>query len=1358
MCQIAAAAIVVIQIAVLYIWLTSIEDKTDTVIPSGFVNLVAALCFTAIVYVEHCYSVRSSGLMAIYLFIALATEITNCRSFFLRPGLDMLGVLAAATSVLRLVLLGLQELSKRSLLIDNSQQQSISSEAMSGFLTRLFMLFLGPILAMGFRSELLTQDLSRLDPEFVSKVLYQQLNKHWSPYQKLGRAPPNALLKACLRAWRLSFFGLIFARLIVTAFNFSQPFIFRRVIEMVGDTREADDLNERLGMFGGVIFMFLGQALSRTYHAHLLNRHLTRVRGGITALLIHKEHSLTDHQARQTAAVTLMSTDMDGIAEGMPRSLQLPVGIIEVGLGIYLLSGFIGVSALTVFIPVVLSTTSTYFLTKSRAKMFARWNQNIESRVAKTAKILPQLTAIKMLGLGPTVADMLKRLRVEEIDISASYRYVQAIAYIPMLAGDSMTPVVVIASALFGVAFGGEMSAAKVFPVLTMVALIQRPLLTILETFSRAMAMLACFTRIQDFLLLEGRKDARVHSEVSGMNDSLIRFDSADIAPLGETTPLISGVSFELARGSITAVLGDTGAGKSTIVEGVLGQCEVLGGSIHAKTREIAYCSEHVWLRDTTIRGNIVGELPFNRARFNKVVRACCLDEDLTWLQDGENHVVGTNGINLSGGQRQRVAIARAAYAEYPLTVLDDVFSSLDYDTAVNVLHRLCGSNGLLRQTGSTVLLVTYLPECLHLIDRAIVIEDSRCSFLEEQSAIMRFSEPLMATLTSGGQRNVSAAAERREQGAIRQSLERSMEMAHIENANLRRKGSLRLYMLFIDPIGKLAMTCYSLLVSLFASGEVLPEIYVRIWIETDPDNSLIFIGYVTVVVATCLLGYIISWLLYIKLSPRASRELYDQLVDTTFGATHEFISKIKTGTLTNRYGMDMTLICRNLPAGIMRILHCGTCALIEIAIVLAGASYLAGTLPALVLALFCIQRVYLRTSRQVRLLEMEEKAPLFTYFEETATGLSHIQSFAWREQNIERGLALLDNSQRPAYTLLALQQWLALALGLLTATLGCVLVAIALFVRQSSSAAAVGLSFLGLLTMNLALENTITAWTALETSSGALTRLATLKATTPQEAKPTGELPADWPAQGQITFSNVDAYYSRYSTDRPALNSVSFQIQPGQRVGVAGRSGSGKSTLLLTLLGFLEYDGRIEIDGVNLSTASRDELRSRLVTITQIHVRFDDSIRANLLPLTMNDTKKSAQQEEEAKQKDAELERLLKDMKIWQPLADKGGLGAMLENVGYSKGQLQLLAIARAILRQRDTGSKVILVDEATSSVDARTEKTIQKIMRDHFSNCTVLTIAHRRSSLQNVDKVINLHRGSVVDSSDDGQTDSSD
>lgn len=188
---------------------------------------------------------------------------------------------------------------------------------------------------------------------------------------------------------------------------------------------------------------------------------------------------------------------------------------------------------------------------------------------------------------------------------------------------------------------------------------------------------------------------------------------------------------------------------------------------------------------------------------------------------------------------------------------------------------------------------------------------------------------------------------------------------------------------------------------------------------------------------------------------------------------------------------------------------------------------------------------------------------------------------------------------------------------------------------------------------------------------------------------------------------------------------------------------------MILSLLGFLPHTGSIKIDGIDITSIPPDLLRSRIVTISQDQVQFDANIRTNLLPFTMNvkEKKKDEKSKAEAANKDAELQQLLVQLGIWDQIKDKGGLDAMLPDVGYSQGEIQLLCVARAIRRQRELGTRLVLIDEATSSIDFARDEVVRQMMQRFFKDCTVMVIAHRGETIQDVDTTIEFAAGRIID-----------
>lgn len=170
----------------------------------------------------------------------------------------------------------------------------------------------------------------------------------------------------------------------------------------------------------------------------------------------------------------------------------------------------------------------------------------------------------------------------------------------------------------------------------------------------------------------------------------------------------------------------------------------------------------------------------------------------------------------------------------------------------------------------------------------------------------------------------------------------------------------------------------------------------------------------------------------------------------------------------------------------------------------------------------------YLKTSRQMRHLDLEGQTPLYTHFTETTTGLRHIRSLGRQHEFLRTGLEKLDTSQKPYYYMMSIQQWLGLVLDLLVLVVAVVLETLALYMHDGTSQGATGLALLNLVSFAQLLQDGVLAWTAFETSIGVIWRLKRLMETTPLEDIPTSpdSLPPNWPTHGELNMSDVVVSY----------------------------------------------------------------------------------------------------------------------------------------------------------------------------------------------------------------------------------------
>ncbi|KAI8627293.1 ABC multidrug transporter [Xylariaceae sp. FL1651] len=449
------------------------------------------------------------------------------------------------------------------------------------------------------------------------------------------------------------------------------------------------------------------------------------------------------------------------------------------------------------------------------------------------------------------------------------------------------------------------------------------------------------------------------------------------------------------------------------------------------------------------------------------------------------------------------------------------------------------------------------------------------------------------------------------------------------------------------------------------------------------------------------------------------------------FFATHD------TGTVLSLFTNDLNLM--DLPLSLSFLMTCEklTATFAELALTSLASGYLALSIPVLAILIFLLQRIYGRTSRGLRVLDLAAKAPLLAHFVESFDGRETIRAFGWFNAAERQNLKYLDASQRSHYLLFCLQRWLALVLDLIAAGLATLLVALAVALRHSIDPASLGVGLVSVMGFGQVFTQFVTNWSNLDASLGAVSRVKKFVAETPVEATSSYcglEVPASWPSRGQVKLSNVSCSYG------PArvIAGITLRFEAGTKTAICGRTGSGKSSLLSVLLRLIELDsGVVEMDDVDILQVPLDRLRRAIVAVPQDILFLDGSVRFNLDPHRDVDLNDDA------------LLAVLRNTGLEKLIDDSGGLDAELCPERLSSGQAQLFCLARAMLRAMGKSAGVLLLDEATSHLDYSTAERMNMVLASTFRTWTVLAVTHDpRSVLEHgFHRVVVLDEGLVVE-----------
>ncbi|KFA49912.1 hypothetical protein S40293_01213 [Stachybotrys chartarum IBT 40293] len=1360
-------ALIVLQNGLLILWGNSFGDKfTHT----RFSTTTAALVFGATIaalplsWLEHDRSKRPSFILSMYFFFSVLLDLPRTRTLWLLGDRPIIPILQTSSLAVRIVLFTLESTNKRGALL---KSDNLSYEVTSSTISRSLFHWLMPLFRAGFRRNLVLDDLYPLDATMEAKPLHTMLRKKWE--RTMNKSAPGLLAWVWLKTFRLNMLGAVFPRLCLTGFTFAQPFLMKQAIVHVNDaaygSHPALD-NQGYGLIGAFFLTYAGIALATGQYNWRVRRSMTKMRGSVIAMIYEKSLRLdiASQNGSPQGALTLVGNDVENIGQGMDRMHELWAAPLEMSIAIYLLNRELGVACA---MPVALAffvLIATAYMAVLIGKAQTSWIGASESRITATSKTLGSIKWLKISGLSDMAFAIIRRLRKQEINVSRRYRFLFSVTMAILAMIPIWSPILTFSTwaAVAKSGGGGGLGLGHLFAAYSIVVLLISPLINMIVALPLLGVAMASFQRIQNYLNEEERVDKRVEamdekgclviqSGASSDGDSVTeagRFgdehvgtvailDGDSIASISGTfswtrdaAPVLDVKNLRFRKGAFTFIVGPVGCGKSTLLKALLGELSNFQGTVMTNIDGGTTFSDQIpWIPNDTVRNIILGDSPYHQEWYETVTRVCCLEQDFHNWPEGEDTIAGTNGISMSGGQKQRLSIARSVYSRRQLLIFDDCLSGLDASTARAVFEGLFGTQGLLRGGDSTVIASSSDLSRLRYADEIILLDAN--GQVKEHGSPEKLKKLLKISLQSELQPNQKDLA-----SPATRPLKPVKEEFDPQKDSSRRLGDKGMYGFYASASGR--TTLGILIVSMAAYGfcNTFHTQWLGWWGEAGQDslNHLDkWIG-VYVVLGVSAMAAIACGLyqIFIQIIDRSGTVFHDLLLDTVSRAPLSFHSTTDSGVTVNRFSQDIRLIDMELPSAAFGVATTLATALAQFVLVAVTSKYMAACLPLLLLTLYLTQLFYLRTSRQVRLLDIEHKAPLYSTLIETFSGLPTIRAYGWERMYEKKYMLLIDRAQRPAYLLTCLQCWLNLVADLFVLFLAVVFVAFATQLAKQIGPRNVGVGLSNVLGFSISLKSLITFWVTLEISLGAVARIHSFVRDMKLEGSdepPSHDVlePGNWPSRGHVELNNLVASYPQSG---PIINGVSMTINPGEKVAICGRTGSGKSSLTLSLLRLMDIDmGSITIDGVDITTLPHEFVRNRLVALPQEAYVFDGTLRLNVDPSqTLPDSR---------------IQEVLERVQLWKKVTHRGGLDVVIGEDFFSPGEAQLLVFARAMLRK----SKILILDEFTSSLDEETSAIVDKVLKTWFDGWTILSIAHKLEAVLDYDKIAVFDAGRLME-----------
>ncbi|KAJ2613508.1 Transporter of the ATP-binding cassette (ABC) [Coemansia sp. RSA 1365] len=535
--------------------------------------------------------------------------------------------------------------------------------------------------------------------------------------------------------------------------------------------------------------------------------------------------------------------------------------------------------------------------------------------------------------------------------------------------------------------------------------------------------------------------------------------------------------------------------------------------------------------------------------------------------------------------------------------------------------------------------------------------------------------------------------------------------------------------------------------------------------------NLWYFIGVYTAIALASIVIILGRSLLQFWSSIKASKVLHERLLHTVLRAPIRFFDTTPVGRLINRFSKDMETIDQSLSSSLAIFITELTASLtILVVITVITPAFIVGAI-IIAVTYWIIGTLYLSASREIKRFESVTKSPIYTHFGETLNGVSTIRAYGQEMRFKKTNYSKIDDNLRPFIYMWGANRWLSIRVDLAGAFVSCLAGMLALTAtggRMDAGLAGMSLSYALNFTQHILWV--VRFYSINEMNLNSVERVVEYLDVTPEAAVtiPDRIPPAEWPAEGRINVENLVLRYA--DSLPPVIHGISFEVRPREKVGIVGRTGAGKSSLTLGMLRIVEASsGRIVVDGIDISQIGVGDLRSQLTIIPQDPVLFTGTIRSNLDPfnkhndselwlalrrahLLGDDGGEAAAVSRASTISEHALPGSSTSSVIHYEGATPVGLGRTINGLdmavsengsNFSQGQRQLIALARALVKH----TRVIILDEATASVDFDTDAKIQATIRSEFTHSTLLCIAHRLRTIVDYDRVLVLDQGKVVE-----------
>ncbi|KAG9315243.1 hypothetical protein JVU11DRAFT_4377 [Chiua virens] len=815
----------------------------------------------------------------------------------------------------------------------------------------------------------------------------------------------------------------------------------------------------------------------------------------------------------------------------------------------------------------------------------------------------------------------------------------------------------------------------------------------------------------------------------------------------------LKGINMEIPRGQLVAIVGAVGVGKTSLLQGIIGEMRRVAGTVEFGGT-VAYCAQTAWIQNATIRENICFGRLFEEERYWKAVHDSCLEPDLQILPNYDLTEVGEKGISLSGGQKQRINICRAIYCNSDIMIFDDPLSALDAHVGKAVFTNVLKNSTV----GKTRILVTHALHFLPEVDYIYTLADGKIAergtfnvLMANDGAFCKFIQEF-GSKEDNSKNNGEYIETSHEDTKEREVAVKSKPMMQEDERNT---GAIpwRVYREYlVSGNGVVLVPILFLSLALMQVSNVMSSYWLIYWEELKWDYPEgFYMGIYAALGVSQSLTMFCMGASFAMLTYYASQELHERAITRVLHAPMSFFETTPLGRIMNRFAKDIDTIDNSIGDS-LRMMS-ATASNILGAIILISI-----ILPWFLLVVFFVLACYFyiaffyrASARELKRLDAILRGSLYAHFSESLSGLSTISAYGesvrFKNENVE----LVDVENRAYWMTITNQRWLGIRLDFLGAILTFAVAILTIGTRFSISPGQTGVVLSYILMVQQSFGWMVRQIAEVENNMNSVERIAHYANEVEQEAPhqlKNSVVSPSWPVEGCIAMKDV---FMKYRPELPpVLKGLSMTITPGEKIGIVGRTGAGKSSIMTALYRLVELSsGSIEIDGVDISKVGLEQLRKGLAIIPQDAFLFSGTLRSNLDPFGLHDDarlwdtlRRAHLMDTHEKQPSSPETTTQGDTQV---VGNRFDLDTLIDDEGsnLSVGQRSLVSLARALVHE----TKILILDEATASVDYETDGKIQDTIATEFKERTILCIAHRLRTIISYDRICVLDAGMIAE-----------